>query len=160
MTISQESTVLTSWKEIARYLGKGVRTVQRWEQEFGLPVRRPVGALQKSAVLLHREDVETWLATRFSARSTEIVELNHERRTQHQARSALRESLRQASELRFAHRALTLQISESIRQLTERCDELITQSQQSPWCPAVPNVPVSLASPLPNATDIASDHIA
>jgi len=33
--------VLSSWKEIAAYLGKGVRTVQRWEAEMGLPVRRP-----------------------------------------------------------------------------------------------------------------------
>jgi hypothetical protein len=32
---------LTSWKEIAAHLGKGVRTVQRWEQLLGLPVRRP-----------------------------------------------------------------------------------------------------------------------
>lgn len=35
------SVALSSWKEIAAYLGKGVRTVQRWEQQFGLPVRRP-----------------------------------------------------------------------------------------------------------------------
>ena len=30
--------VLNGWKEIANYLGKGVRTVQRYEREFGLPV--------------------------------------------------------------------------------------------------------------------------
>jgi hypothetical protein len=35
------SVALSSWKEIAAYLGKGVRTVQRWELQFGLPVRRP-----------------------------------------------------------------------------------------------------------------------
>lgn len=35
------STTLGSWKEIASYLGKGVRTVQRWEKQFGLPVHRP-----------------------------------------------------------------------------------------------------------------------
>jgi excisionase family DNA binding protein len=159
MSISKESTVLTSWKEIARYLGKGVRTVQRWEQEFGLPVRRPIGALQKSAVLLHREEVDAWLATRFSARSMASVEVNHEHRTQPQARFALRESMRQASELRLAHRALTIQISESIRLLAERCDRLTTQSRQSPWRPAVPNAAVSLvAPPPPNTTVIASDH--
>lgn len=38
--------LLTSWKEIAAYFGKGVRTVQRWEQELGLPVRRPTGVRQ------------------------------------------------------------------------------------------------------------------
>lgn len=31
---------LESWKEIAVFLGKGVRTVQRWEQTENLPVRR------------------------------------------------------------------------------------------------------------------------
>ena len=35
------SAALSSWKEIAAYMGKGVRTVQRWEEQFGLPVRRP-----------------------------------------------------------------------------------------------------------------------
>ena len=31
---------LNSWKEIASHLERGVRTVQRWESELGLPVRR------------------------------------------------------------------------------------------------------------------------
>ena len=31
---------LDSWKEIARYLNRSERTVQRWERESGLPVRR------------------------------------------------------------------------------------------------------------------------
>ena len=31
---------LNGWKEIAAYFGKGTRTVQRWERELGLPVRR------------------------------------------------------------------------------------------------------------------------
>src|SRR6202167_5275561 len=67
-TIPEESTVLSSWKDIARYMGKGVRTVQRWERHLGLPVRCPNGASHKSAVLLDRSDLDAWLATRFSAR--------------------------------------------------------------------------------------------
>lgn len=35
--------VLNSWKEVATYLGRGIRTVQRWERELGLPIRRPRG---------------------------------------------------------------------------------------------------------------------
>lgn len=34
------SGVLHGWKDIAGYLGMSVRTVQRWEHEFGLPIRR------------------------------------------------------------------------------------------------------------------------
>jgi|SRR5215469_3114596 len=33
---------LTSWKEIASHLGRVVRTVQRWEEEEGLPVYRHI----------------------------------------------------------------------------------------------------------------------
>jgi hypothetical protein len=31
---------MVSWKEIAAYLGREVRTVQRWENTEGLPVHR------------------------------------------------------------------------------------------------------------------------
>jgi len=54
------SEVLNSWKEIAAYLGRGVRTVQRWEQELGLPVGRPRGK-ERSAVIALRLDLDGWL---------------------------------------------------------------------------------------------------
>lgn len=52
--------VLNSWKEIAAYMGRGVRTVQRWEQELGLPVRRPRGK-ERSAVIALKSDLDRWL---------------------------------------------------------------------------------------------------
>ena len=52
--------VLNSWKEVATYLGRGVRTVQRWEQELGLPVRRPRGKT-RSAVIAFRSELDQWL---------------------------------------------------------------------------------------------------
>ncbi len=51
--------ILNGWKEIANYLGRGVRTVQRWEG-FGLPVRRPVGGL-RSSVITTTEDIDRWI---------------------------------------------------------------------------------------------------
>jgi phage terminase Nu1 subunit (DNA packaging protein) len=54
------SEVLNSWKEIAAYLGRGVRTVQRWERELGLPVRRPRGK-DRSAVIALKSDLDKWL---------------------------------------------------------------------------------------------------
>src|SRR5580698_4990774 len=131
MNISEDSTVLSSWKDIARYLGKGVRTVQRWERHLGLPVRRPLGASQKSAVVLYRGDVDAWLATRFSARSLPKNEAP-DGQMSHSARSTLRESIRAARELRNANHALTEQISACIRQLAERCDQLAAQSLHVP----------------------------
>ena len=53
---------LTSWKEIAQYLGKGVRTVQRWEAMLGLPVRRPLGKT-KGIVLADTEEIDVWVST-------------------------------------------------------------------------------------------------
>ena len=53
--------ILSGWKEIAHYTGRGVRTVQRWEQ-FGLPVRRPARHL-RSAVAAESEDIDKWLRT-------------------------------------------------------------------------------------------------
>ncbi|HEX4037044.1 MAG TPA: hypothetical protein VHX37_03220 [Acidobacteriaceae bacterium] len=67
-TSAQSTTVLTSWKDIARYMGKGVRTVQRWEQDFGLPVRRPQGS-NKKAVLARPRDLDAWVALRCSSRA-------------------------------------------------------------------------------------------
>src|SRR5579875_2058462 len=63
-----QNRVLTSWKEIASYLGKGVRTVQRWEKDFGLPVRRPINS-DKSAILARTSDLDAWIAMRCSTRS-------------------------------------------------------------------------------------------
>lgn len=62
-----KNRVLTSWKEIAAYLGKGVRTVQRWEKDFALPVRRPTGS-DKTAILARTADLDTWIATRCATR--------------------------------------------------------------------------------------------
>ena len=53
--------VLNSWKEVAVYLGRGVRTVQRWELELGLPVRRPRGK-SRSAVIAFKPEIDQWLS--------------------------------------------------------------------------------------------------
>jgi len=52
--------VLNSWKEVATYLGRGIRTVQRWERELGLPIRRPRGKL-RSPIIAFRPELDQWL---------------------------------------------------------------------------------------------------
>jgi hypothetical protein len=70
--------VLTSWKEIGQYLGKGVRTVQRWEREFGLPVRRPTDPCHR-AVLAIPEELDTWRRSRTSSHfDTQFVTVHGE----------------------------------------------------------------------------------
>ena len=58
-----ERRILNSWKEIATYLGRGVRTVQRWEAQLGLPVHRPAGK-DHSAVVAFSSELDQWLDRR------------------------------------------------------------------------------------------------
>ena len=51
--------ILNGWKEIASYVGRGVRTVQRWER-FRLPVHRPA-TQTRSAVVAISEEIDYWL---------------------------------------------------------------------------------------------------
>ena len=53
--------VLHGWKQIAQYLGCGIRTAQRWESQCGLPVTRPRNHL-RSPVLAKSEILDTWAA--------------------------------------------------------------------------------------------------
>lgn len=54
---------LDSWKEIAAYLGRDVRTVQRWERSEGLPVHRHQHD-KLGSVFAFRDELETWRAGR------------------------------------------------------------------------------------------------
>jgi Tol biopolymer transport system component len=54
---------LDSWKEIAAYLGRGVRTVQRWEREEGLPVHRLAHA-ERGSVFADSAELTAWWKSR------------------------------------------------------------------------------------------------
>src|SRR5215472_1427854 len=51
--------VLQSWKQIADYVGRTERTLQRWEREFGFPVHRPAGK-PRSAVMALAKEIHEW----------------------------------------------------------------------------------------------------
>ena len=57
------SDALQSWKEIAAYLKRGVRTAQRWERCAGLPVRRPRPG-DRSPVFAFPAEIDQWLHSR------------------------------------------------------------------------------------------------
>lgn len=50
--------ILTGWKEIARHLHQGVRTVQRWEL-IGLPIHRVRHTL-RGPVVAFEEELDAW----------------------------------------------------------------------------------------------------
>lgn len=57
------SEILRSWKEISAYAGASVRTLQRWEREFRLPIRR-IATRKGSVVFAFRTDLDTWFRAR------------------------------------------------------------------------------------------------
>lgn len=73
MPEDQHPDRLDSWKEIAVHLGRGVRTVQRWEKEEGLPVHRHVHNRQGS-VYAFKSAVDDWWARRGGHLSLEASE--------------------------------------------------------------------------------------
>jgi TolB-like protein len=54
---------LDSWKEIASYLRRGTRTVQRWERTEGLPVRR-LQHEKLGSVYAFKQELDSWFARR------------------------------------------------------------------------------------------------
>jgi hypothetical protein len=54
------SRKLNGWKEIAEYIGRALRTVQRWESQYHLPVHRPSGK-DRSAVIALADEIDSWL---------------------------------------------------------------------------------------------------
>lgn len=58
----QSHTILNTWKEIASYLDRGVRTVQRWERELQLPVHR-VGKGTHAPVFAIASELNFWIIT-------------------------------------------------------------------------------------------------
>lgn len=63
---------LDSWKEIARYLGREVRTVQRWALERGLPVHRLPGG-DRPRVFSLKSEIDAWMSIGVQAPREDVV---------------------------------------------------------------------------------------
>ncbi len=62
-TSRRDPDLLDGWKAIADYLGKSIRTAQRWRSEFGLPVHR-LGGQEGEGVYAFRSEIDEWRRTR------------------------------------------------------------------------------------------------
>jgi hypothetical protein len=62
---SNNQGLLSSWKEIADYLGCDERTCRRWELDYGLPVHRMEGAA-KSRVCAYKDELDAWRKSRLN----------------------------------------------------------------------------------------------
>ena len=66
---------LDSWKAIAAYLGRGVRAVQRWEREEGLPVHR-LAHEKRGSVYARRREVDAWWESRRRSLASDVSDSN------------------------------------------------------------------------------------
>lgn len=123
-----DTATLTCWKDIASYLGKGVRTVQRWEQEFGLPVRRPNGISHKSPVSADPRDLDAWLKSRWSVRAERADPAREHGQGAAQTGDGifveLRESVQQSSDLQARVRLARQQHHDLVREVTAAATSL------------------------------------
>jgi len=63
-SVQQADGFLSSWKDISAYLGRGVRTVQRWEVSEGLPVHR-IGIGNRAPVFAFANEIDLWLHKKY-----------------------------------------------------------------------------------------------
>ena|SRR5579859_2012670 len=124
-----EHRVLHSWKEIASYTGKGVRTLQRYEAHFGFPVRRPSGK-NRSSVLAFSDEVDSWLSGA-PTRAHELTELQVQIRTQQLAVIAAAKQSKEAAIA--AYEAATAQAArvEDLLQKLQSSLELLPRADRS-----------------------------
>ena len=117
MPTNSGERVFTSWKEIASFFGKGVRTVQRWEQKFGLPISRPTAA--KNVVIATESELRDWIRRSSAQISDDLIEDNNHRNDSNIAEIALR--LKRLEE----H---TARLSRIVAAFSERIEELSSKS--------------------------------
>ena len=127
-------SLLSGWKEIANYLGKGVRTVQRYELQLALPVRRPAGR-SRGAVIAMKDDLDAWVSASPMRKAYDVSkapadpsseESVAEMRSSIAEMTRLREEMR---ELRYEVRSSLSILKESIRGLQgEMSQQLLQES--------------------------------
>jgi hypothetical protein len=118
----RERKALGSWKEIAAYLGKGVRTVQRWENDLGLPVRRPNGST-KGVVYASPDELDRWLNLQWARRATPAK--------QDGPLKDFSTAVMSSRELRRANRQLVDELLCNLQGLREQCAALVQASGQA-----------------------------
>src|SRR5512135_2963068 len=66
--MTEQGQTLSSWKEIATYLNRTVRTCQRLEMTMGLPIHRLDGS-PKAHVFAYPQELDAWLAKKMNERA-------------------------------------------------------------------------------------------
>ena len=126
---AKEASVLSSWKEIALYLNKGVRTAQRWERELGLPVLRLREGEGEGRVIAHRAELEAWLQAQWTCRKPAP-----QRPPQLSVSSLprVRRQLQTHLELLSVNESLRGEMFQALQALRAQCEELTKNLRNAP----------------------------
>jgi hypothetical protein len=112
----QQTQFLSGWKEIANYLEKGVRTVQRYERDLGLPVRRPAGKPTGSVVATIAE-LDAWVA---ASPIREALQLTKLPTNSSPARiESMRQGLAEMARLRETMNSLRMEVGITLQALSQ-----------------------------------------
>jgi tetratricopeptide (TPR) repeat protein len=65
---------LDAWKSIARHLGRTCRTVQRWHEEYGLPIHRLGG--DKGPIYAYANELDEWMRNRGGLLMKDVPEIS------------------------------------------------------------------------------------
>jgi len=119
---------LNSWKEIAAHLGLGVRTVQRYEREFGMPVRRLNGK-SRSSVHAYPNELRSWLLLRTKCQTATVEDRSDLQAMLYRYRTAAEEmhaSARESQRLRKEARVLRAKLHDSVAALANSAAKLMS----------------------------------
>jgi|GEM_PF-3456519 len=71
--MTENMTKLESWKAIANYVDKSVRTVRRWEEQEGLPIHRQLHQ-SGARIFAFQHEIDQWLVSRTKTNSVSVFE--------------------------------------------------------------------------------------
>lgn len=127
---------LCGWKEIANYLGKGVRTVQRYERQMALPVRRPAGK-PRGSVIATKAELDGWVG---ASQIREVFRLPTPDAGREYVASAekMKRGLTKMMQLRDQMLSLRNEVKESVRVLRNSVYELQGELNQNRWREPIP----------------------
>jgi hypothetical protein len=71
--MEQSAAKVAEWKEVARYLGKSIRTLQRWERDLIPSTRRTYGKSRSGSFAVSAE-LDSWAQAHVRAEQAELEE--------------------------------------------------------------------------------------
>ena len=134
----RQSAMLTGWKEIGDFVGRGVRTVQRWQTELDLPVHR-IRNSPRSPVFAFKSELDWWMRKRAmdDNGAHRLVRLEH----------LTSFSIQEAHLLKTRWRSLNIEVQQQLQCLRHNLDALrtltgnpIACANQSGPVPSIPPV--------------------